>query len=80
MLSQAEILEQAMELPAEERELIAVRLLGSLKPSDPEQKEIDDAWAEDIERRASAYEKGEVESVDAREAIERIRKTLRRSK
>jgi hypothetical protein len=79
MLSQTEILERAMELPAEERELIAVQLLGSLRPSDVEQKEIDEAWAEEIERLASAYERGEVETIDAREAIDRIRQTLRRS-
>ena len=69
MLTEPEVLEQALELPAPQREAIAHRLLKSLEPDVTEQREIDEAWAKEIERRASAYDRGEVQAIDAGEVL-----------
>lgn len=78
MLSSAQVLEQALELSAEEREVIAVHLLGSLKPAEAEQKEIDEAWADEIEKRAAAVDCGETQLLDASEVFERAYRSLKR--
>jgi putative addiction module component (TIGR02574 family) len=78
MLSEAEVLKQAMELPAVQRASIARQLLESLEPSDVDQAEIDAAWADEIEARAAAFDRGEVEAVDATDVIAQIRESLRK--
>ena len=80
MLTETEVLQQAMELPAPQREAIAQRLLESLNFANADQRAIDEEWAEEIERRASAYDRGEVQSIDGREAIERIRQSLKQGR
>ena len=44
-----------------------------LKQADATQKEIEDAWAIEIEKRATAYDRGETQAIDGREAIDRMR-------
>ena len=78
MLTESEVLKQAMELPASQRCAIAQRLLESLEPTDATQKEIEDAWGLEIEKRAAAYDRGEIQSIDGREAIDRIRQSIQR--
>lgn len=55
------------------------RLLESLEPQEAD-SDADEAWADEIERRVAAYDRGETASVDASEAIERIRQGLREGK
>jgi putative addiction module component (TIGR02574 family) len=76
MLTEAEVLKHAMELPASQRSAIARRLLESLEPADADEDEVAQAWADEIEARAAAYDRGETQSVDGREAIEQIRRSL----
>jgi len=54
------LIDQALELPARERAIVAEQLLLSLDQPSPE---IDAIWASEVEDRLAAYEKGEVEAV-----------------
>ena len=65
------IFEQAMALPARERESLAELLLVSLDPAD--QKEIDAAWAEEAERRLADYRAGRAKAIDAEEVFRELR-------
>jgi putative addiction module component (TIGR02574 family) len=51
----------AMSLPAEDRAVLAEKLLESLEGGD--RFEIDAAWAEEAERRIRAYEQGKIKAV-----------------
>jgi putative addiction module component (TIGR02574 family) len=57
-----QILKAALALPPGARAMLADHLLASLHG--PTQKEIDAAWAEEIERRIREIDKGKVELVD----------------
>jgi putative addiction module component (TIGR02574 family) len=70
-----EIRSQALQLPVEERELLAVTLLGSLADSD-EQAAIDAEWAREIQSRSNAYRTGKTETLDADESLARVRQQL----
>ncbi len=56
------ILNQALGLRAQERVLVVERLLGSLEPPDPAS---DATWAQEVEARIAAYDRGEIDSVPA---------------
>jgi len=71
MMTESEVLERAMELPATEREAIAHRLLESLV-SEPVDADVEQAWAEEIESRCAAYDRGEVDAVDALEFLDTL--------
>jgi putative addiction module component (TIGR02574 family) len=71
----AQILEEALSLPAVERAELADRLLGSLKASSA--RRIEQLWAEEAEARLGAYDRGEIKAIPAREAFERIRRKKR---
>jgi putative addiction module component (TIGR02574 family) len=57
-----QILKAALALPPGTRAMLADHLLASL--DGPTQKEIDAAWAEEIERRIREIDEGKVELVD----------------
>jgi putative addiction module component (TIGR02574 family) len=57
-----QILKAALALPPGARAMLADHLLASL--DGPTQKEIDAAWAEEIERRIREIDEGKVELVD----------------
>ena len=59
----------ALQLAASDRAHLAERLLISLDEDD----EILAAWVEEAERRADAYERGEIEAIDFDEAIAQAR-------
>lgn len=59
----------ALQLTPAERARLAERLLASLDEDD----EILAAWVEEAERRADAFERGEIEAVDFDEAIAQAR-------
>ena len=62
-----EIEAMALQLPASDRSHLAESLLASLSQED----EILAAWIEEAERRADAYDRGEIETVDFDESITR---------
>jgi hypothetical protein len=72
------LLEQAMQLTAEERAEVANALDGisadapALSPDD-----LAAAWRPELDRRREELERGEVQTVDAREAIAGIRARMR---
>ena len=59
-MSCKEILEQAMMLKAEERFMIVESLLKSLDEPD---RNIDEIWAEEAEKRLKAYRDGKLEGI-----------------
>jgi len=64
---------EALKLTPEERALLADHLLASLGG----EREIDDAWAAEVERRLAEIESGQVALVPAEKAIQRARQALR---
>lgn len=74
METQLETLEQeALKLSPGERAALAQRLLASLD----EDKEIEDAWAAEIERRIADVESGAVKVIPISEALAQVRATLK---
>lgn len=68
MPSELEVIEaQALKLAAEERARLADRLIASLF----EDKEIEEAWAAEVERRVEEIESGRAKLVPAADAIAR---------
>ena len=65
------LLEQAKRLSPTERAKLADELLASLDQPDAA---IEAQWAEEAERRLSAYERGEIQAMDADEAFARLHK------
>ena len=63
---------EALKLPPEERVLLAEHLLASLGG----EREIEDAWAAEVERRLAEVESGRVSLVPAEQAIQRARRAL----
>lgn len=65
-----EILREALSLPPGERAEIAERLLSSLDT--PDRQRLDDLWASEAEDRLSAYERGEIKTVNAKQVFDEI--------
>ncbi len=66
------ILDQALELSATERAIVAEKLLFSLDSPD---EKIDDLWAKEADSRVEAYKKGEIEAIPAEEVFAKYRDT-----
>ena len=71
-----EILPAALSLPSALREMLADHLLASLHG--PNQKKIDAAWAEEIERRIRDIDEGKVETKDGEQVMRELRERRRR--
>lgn len=71
-----EILDQALALPDDERTRVALELLDSIEPPDPLADLDDEAWVEEIRRRAeraaSGDSKGTAWSEVKRLALEQV--------
>ncbi|HUT35977.1 MAG TPA: addiction module protein [Planctomycetota bacterium] len=63
----ARLLDEALALPPEERAELAERLWSSLDAAS--QRRIDELWAEEVEARLDAYDRGEIEAIPAEKAI-----------
>jgi putative addiction module component (TIGR02574 family) len=75
MSTQLEIVEaQALRLTAEERAQLADRLISSLF----EDHDIENAWADEVERRIEEIESGSAKLVPAAEAIARARAAIKK--
>ncbi len=64
------ILDQALELSATERAIVAEKLLFSL---DSPGSKIDDLWAKEADFRVEAYKKGEIKAIPAEEVFAKNR-------
>ncbi|MFZ2448146.1 MAG: addiction module protein [Syntrophobacteraceae bacterium] len=71
-----EIEKKAGRLSAEERELLAERLLATV--SGAPQTDVDEVWVEEAERRYSEWKAGRTKVVAAEQALTAIREELRR--
>lgn len=69
-----EIERKAIRLPANDREVLAGRLIRSLKHAST--TEIEEEWVKEAERRFSAWRRGEREGLSASRAFKQIRKDL----
>ena len=70
LASLKEIEEQARALSAEERAKLAQTMLESLHPP---LSEIEAAWAEEIEQRVAAFDRGEIPSYPAEDVFAEVR-------
>lgn len=70
-----EILRAALALPPGARAMLADHLLVSLDA--PNQKQIDAAWADEIERRIREIDEGKVETIDGELVMQKIRSRRR---
>lgn len=69
-----ELLEEALSLTIEDRADLAASLLESLDgPDDPD---VEEAWAQEVERRIRDAESGKVKLLPWAEARHRLRQTL----
>ncbi len=69
-----QLLRDALELPPAERAELAERMLNSL--DSVSQREIDAAWAAEVEDRIDAYDRGEMPTIPAEEVYRNWRKRL----
>ncbi len=66
-----EILRDALELPPLQRAMLADHLLESLDA--PNQKEIDEAWGKEAEKRMQEIREGKVETIDGELVMNELR-------
>jgi putative addiction module component (TIGR02574 family) len=72
----ADLLQRALELPADDRLALATELLNSVEG--PEDDDWNDAWAQELDRRSAAVDRGE-EALESWDSVEsRIRADLAR--
>jgi putative addiction module component (TIGR02574 family) len=73
IMSAEELETEALKLPADERERLAIRLLSSVES----RLEFEAEWIEEVERRARELDEGAVETIPAdqviRHALDRLR-------
>jgi putative addiction module component (TIGR02574 family) len=68
------LLEQALDLPEHDRAELAARLLESLDAC--ERGDLDAAWAQEIDRRCDALDKGEAATSDWNEFRARVERDI----
>jgi len=68
-----DLLEQALELPLDERARMAADLLESLSEAE---EGVEEAWSNEIRSRVAAARAGEVESTDWRVVLDRVEKDV----
>lgn len=76
MATRDQIVEQALSLAPEDRVFLADALEQRLSNGSFASPEVATAWAEEIERRLAAYDRGEVNAGDADAVLVRIREQL----
>jgi hypothetical protein len=68
-----ELLEEALELPLDERAKMAAELLESLQEAETE---VEAAWATEIQQRVAAARAGELASTDWRTVLDRVEREV----
>ena len=76
MTTAEQVRDQALQLPIAERATLARDLLASLEVHESPEV-VEAAWAEEIEARAEAYERGDLKADDWQISLERARQRLR---
>jgi putative addiction module component (TIGR02574 family) len=76
MTIREQVLHDALALPPEDRAFVVERLDESLNQGDFALPEIASAWTAEIDRRIAAYERGQVQAVDADTSVDRMRQYL----
>lgn len=71
-----ELLRAALALPPSTRAMLADHLLESLNGAN--QKQIDAAWAKEVERRIREIDEGKVETIDGELVMQKLRSRRRR--
>jgi len=74
MISRDQIVEQAMSLAPEDRAYVADALEQSLTSGGLASPDVALAWAEEIERRLAAYDRGDIKATDADATLDRLRR------
>jgi putative addiction module component (TIGR02574 family) len=69
-----ELSQKALELPAEERVLLAERLLATVHEVDPE---VEAAWDVEIQRRLTEIDRGTAKLIPAEEVFAKVRSLLK---
>ena len=72
----AKVISDALSLPPRSRAKLAEQLLESL--DEPKQKEIDRLWADEVEDRIDAYERGELRAIPGQEVFRRLKPRKKR--
>jgi hypothetical protein len=70
-----ELLDEALELPLDERARVAAELLESLEGAE---SDVEAAWAAEIQSRVASARAGELESTDWRLVLERVEQEVLR--
>jgi putative addiction module component (TIGR02574 family) len=68
-----DLLEEALELPPDERVKMAAELLDSLQEAEAG---VEEAWATEIQRRVAAARAGELASTDWRTVLARVEREV----
>jgi len=68
----AQILKDALSLPATERATLVEHLLESL--DSPAREHIDALWGQEAEDRLEAFERGEIPTITAKDVFDEVRK------
>jgi putative addiction module component (TIGR02574 family) len=74
--NRAKVVSDALSLPPRSRAKLAEQLLES--PDDSKQKEIDRLWADEVENRIDAYERGEQKAISGQEVFRRLKPRKKR--
>lgn len=74
MRDTAALLEQVLSLPENDRAEMATRILESLDPE--AQRDVDEAWAAEIERRCAAVDAGTLATSDWKDVRARIERDI----
>jgi putative addiction module component (TIGR02574 family) len=75
-MTRDEIVQQALALGPEDRAYVADAIERSLETADVASPELGAAWAAEIERRLTAYDRGELPATEMTAAMQRIRAQL----
>ena len=74
-----EIEQELLHLPQAERARLAHRLIVSLDEDLPPDEGIEAAWLDEIKRRDAEIERGDVQTIPAKEAMRRVSEALKKS-
>jgi putative addiction module component (TIGR02574 family) len=68
-----DLLQEALDLPVDERAKMAAELLESLQEAE---SDVEEAWASEIQRRVAAARAGELASTDWRTVLARVEREV----
>ncbi len=66
--SAKDVISQALELKASDRSVVAEALLASLDSPD---LQIDEVWSKEADARVEAYNRGEIDTIEAKDVFAR---------